>query len=117
MLPGNFRTLANFFFGAGNPLAVLHFDSHSSSVGSEDSDDTDETHGAIFDIVNPLEALLLPRSCVTYAHYGEMLRNNDSTSPDTAKHKNKLNAVAYDIRWMSEFGMTKATFDELLVLV
>ena len=49
--------------------------------------------------------------------HGDMLGNNDSTSRDTAKHKNNLHAAAYDIRWMSEFGMTKAAFDELLVRV
>ena len=66
--------------GAGNPLAILHFDSSSSSYSSEDSDYIDDDYDAFVDIRNPLKGFLLPRSCVTYAHDGDMLGSNDSTS-------------------------------------
>ena len=61
MLPGNFLILASLFFGAGNPLAVLHFDSSSSSDSSEDFDDTDDDFDEFADIVNLLEGFWLPR--------------------------------------------------------
>ena len=72
---------------------------------------------ASVDILNLLEGSLLPRNCVTYVHDGDMLGKNDSTSRDSEKLWNNLNAAAYVIRRMNEFWMTEATFDELLVLV
>ena len=83
MLPGDFPTLANLIFGAGNPLALL-FD--SSSYSSDSSKESQDTHADNFDydnFINPLEGLRLQRSCMTYVHDGDMLGNNASTSRDT----------------------------------
>ena len=117
MLPGNFPNLANLIFGAGNPLALFPLDSSSESDSSEDMDDTEDDFDAFVDIVNPLEGLRLPRSCVTYHHDGDMLANCDGTSPDATKHWNALRDAAYEERWMMEFRMNEATFGELLQLV
>ena len=38
----NFPTLANLIFGADNPQAVLHFDSHPCNDSSDDADDIDD---------------------------------------------------------------------------
>ena len=79
-------TLANLIFRAGNPLALLSDGSRSSSDVPEDSQDID-VDGVTFDnFVDPLEGLRFPRSCMAYAHDGDMLGNNDSTSRDTAKN-------------------------------
>ena len=59
----------------------------------------------------------MPQSYVTYTHDGDMLRNVDSASRDTAERRNNLNAAAYDILWISGFWMTETVFDELLILV
>ena len=76
MLPDNLPTLTNHFFGAGNPLAILFDDSSSGSDTSKDSQDMHDDLN--FDnFVNPLEGLRLPRSCMTSAHDGDMLGNND----------------------------------------
>ena len=83
MHPGDFPTLANLIFGAGNPLALL-FD--SSSYSSDSSEESQDIHADNFDydnFINPLEGLRLPRSCMTYVHDGDMLGNNASTSRDT----------------------------------
>ena len=96
VLPGDFPTLANLIFGAGNPLALLFDDSSSSSDSADDSQDIDDDNEAFDHFVDPLEGMRLPRSCMTYAHDGDMLGNNDSTQRDTAKNWNNLKAVAYD---------------------
>ena len=54
---------------------------------------------------------------MTYAHDGDILENNDSTSRDTSKSWNNLKAAAYYIRWMNKFWMTVATFNDLFALV
>ena len=92
MLPGDFPTLVNLIFGAGNPLALLFDSSSYSSDSSDESQDTHDTHDTHDDnftydnFINPLEGLRLPRSCTTYAHGGDMLVINASTSRDTAKN-------------------------------
>ena len=86
MLPGDFPTLANLIFGAGNPLALLFDSSSYSNDNSEESQDTHAHNFAYDNFINPLEGLRLPRSCMTYAHDGDMLGNNACTSRDTAKN-------------------------------
>ena len=66
MLPGNFSTRTNVCFGSGNPLALLFHDSRSTSDSSEDSLDVDDDNNAFDNIVNVLEGLRLPQSCMTY---------------------------------------------------
>jgi hypothetical protein len=83
MLPGDFPTLANLIFGAGNPLALLFDSSSCSSDSSEESQDTHADNFTYDNFINPLEGLRLPRSCMTYVHDGDMLGNNASTSRDT----------------------------------
>ena len=83
MLPSDFPTLANLFFGAGNPLALLLDSSSYSSDSSEESQDIHAHNFAYDNFVNPLEGLRLPRSCMTYVHDGDMLGSNASTSRDT----------------------------------
>ena len=80
MLPGDFATLANLVFGAGNPLALLVDSSSCSSDNWEESQDVDADNFAFDNFINPLEGLLLPRTCMTYAHDSDMLGNNASTS-------------------------------------
>ena len=70
----------NVVFGAGNPLAVRHFDSSLSSDSPEDSEDIHYDYDVYHDIVNLLECSRLPRSCLTYAHDGDMLWNLDGMS-------------------------------------
>ena len=117
MFPGDFPTLANLIFGAGNPLALLFDDSSSSGDSSDDSQDIDDDNEAFDPMVNPLEGERLPRSCMTYAHDGDMLANMDGTSDDPTKHWSNLRPTARDEKWMSEFRMIEATFEELLALV
>ena len=73
MLPGDFATLANLFFGAGNPLALLFDSSSCNGDNSEESQDMHANNFAFDNLINPLEGLRLPRSCMTYAHNGDML--------------------------------------------
>ena len=117
MLPGDFPTLANLIFGAGNPLALLIDDSSSSSDNAEEPQDIHADNFAFDYFINPLEGLRLPRTRMTYAHDGDMLGNNASTSRDTAKNCNNLQAAAYIIRLINRFWMTEATFNALFVLV
>ena len=98
MLPGDFPSLANLIFGAGNPLAALDLESSSDSDSSEDSDDVDDNFDAFVDIVNPLEGFRLPRIGMTYAHDADMLANVEGTSEDTKKHWNNLKNEACDLR-------------------
>ena len=79
MLPSDFPTRANLFFGAGNPLALLFDDFSSSSDISDDSQDIDDYNEAFDRYVDLLESMRLPRSWMTYAHDGDMLGNTDST--------------------------------------
>ena len=79
MLPDDFPTVANLFFGAGNPLALLLDDSSSSSDSADDSQDTNDDNEAFDIFVGPLEGMRLPRSCMTYAHDGDMLGNTNTT--------------------------------------
>ena len=83
--------------------------------------DIDVDDGTFDNFVNPLEGLRLPRRYITcdmtYAHDGDMLGNNDSTSRDLAKNWNKLMAAATDMQWRTEFWISEATFNELFVLV
>ena len=65
MLPGDFSTLANVIFGAGNPLELLFDSSRYSSDNSEESQDIDATDLAFDNIIHPLEGVRLPRSCIT----------------------------------------------------
>ena len=83
MLPGDFPTLANLIFGAGNPLALLFDSSSYSSDSSEESQDPHADNFAHDNFINSLEGLRLSRSCMTYVHDGDMLGNNASTSRDT----------------------------------
>ena len=85
MFPGNFLSPASLFFGAGNPLAVLHLDSSSNSDSSEDFDDRDDNYDSFVNIVNLLEGFRLPRIGMTYAHDGDMLANVDGTSEHAKK--------------------------------
>ena len=83
MLPGDFPTLANLFFDAGNPLALLFDNSSYSSDSSEESQDIHADNFNYDNFINPLEGLRLSRSRMTYVHDGDLLGNNASTSRDT----------------------------------
>ena len=79
VLPGDFPTLENLFFGAGNSLALLLDSSSYSSDSSEESQDTHADNVDYDKFIYPLEGLRLPRSCMTYVNDGDMLGNNAST--------------------------------------
>ena len=110
-------TLANLIFGAGNPLALLFNDSSSSSDNSEDWIDINEDKDAYDIFANPLEGMRLPRTRMTYCHDGDMLANMDGTSEDATNHWSNLRAAVLEEKWMTEFRMSEALFEELLALV
>ena len=53
MLPGDFPTLANLIFVAGNPLALLIDDSSSSSDNAEEPQDIHADNFAFDNFINP----------------------------------------------------------------
>ena len=92
--------------------------SRDSCDKSEELQDIHADNFAFDNLINPLEGLRLPRSCMTtYAHDGEMLGKNASTSRDTAKNCNNLKAAVCYIPLIKALWMTEATFNELFVLV
>ena len=112
MLPGDFPTLANLFFGAGNPLALLFDSSSSSSDTSESSQYIDVDDDEFYNIRNPLEGFRLPRSCVAYPYDGDLFANMDGTATDATKHWSNRRVTAYNEKWISGFRMDEATLDE-----
>ena len=110
-------TLANLIFGTGNSLALVFDKSSLRSGNSENWRDLNEDNDAYDILTNPLEGMRMPRSRMTYNDDGDMLSNMDGTSVDATKHWSNLRATVRKEKWIAEFRMSEALFEELLALV